>query len=92
MHTPTSLRAAGLGCLAGLALSAMVSVAHAQLKPYILVVVDTSGSMGPDMMNPVTNSCGYADMSKMAAAKCALSRIQYFPSTELYLQLVIIIL
>jgi MYXO-CTERM domain-containing protein len=55
------------------------AAAQTQVKPYFLVVFDTSGSMDSDVRTPTNsaNSCGYggADPSKMEEAKCALGKL-----------------
>ncbi|MDH5671788.1 MAG: MopE-related protein [Myxococcales bacterium] len=49
------------------------STAQAQaVKPWFLVVMDTSGSMND---TGVSNSCGFGGSTKMNAAKCALQNI-----------------
>jgi MYXO-CTERM domain-containing protein len=66
-----------------LALSAALTCASAsaqsnQVKPYFLVVFDTSGSMSDDVRSPNSaNSCNYGgnDPSKMDEAKCALAKL-----------------
>jgi len=78
---PLALVALSLTALALCASPAMMpSAAHAQnqVKPYFLVVFDTSGSMTDEPT--VTNTCGYtsggrADSRKLDAAKCALGKL-----------------
>ncbi|HEX2677832.1 MAG TPA: hypothetical protein VHM19_14365, partial [Polyangiales bacterium] len=82
-------RGALIGLLGLLTLCALASHAHAQIKPYFLVVVDTSGSMSwcapgasdcsCHAMNDCSkgfnkNRCGF-DANKLGDAKCALQRI-----------------
>jgi MYXO-CTERM domain-containing protein len=49
------------------------AAAQTQVKPYFLVVFDTSGSMAdpPDL----ANSCGFTPARKLNAAKCVLGKI-----------------
>ncbi len=76
-------------CLVVSAVCASAERAHAQIKPYFLVVVDTSGSMKwcapgeTDCSCHVGNNCGNAfntnicgfPANKIGDAKCALQRI-----------------
>ena len=68
-----ALRSVAACALAVAAAVVMARPASAQqIKPYILVVFDTSGSMSDAATD---DTCGYAGATKMTAAKCALTRI-----------------
>jgi hypothetical protein len=60
-------------CASAVASVAFPYPASAQIKPYVLLVFDTSGSM-TDAIG-TNDSCGYTGSTKMSAAKCAVSKI-----------------
>jgi len=68
-----------LACVTSAWLAAAPAFAQNQVKPYFLVVFDTSGSMGDDVRTPTNsaNSCNFGgnDPSKMDEAKCALGKL-----------------
>ena len=68
---PTSLYLLACALIAWLAAGS--AAAQTQVKPYFLVVFDTSGSMAdpPEL----SNSCGFTPTRKISAAKCVLGRI-----------------
>lgn len=68
-----------LACALVAWLAAGTAAAQNQVKPYFLVVFDTSGSMGNAVYasDPEANSCNYGgtNPSKMDEAKCALQNL-----------------
>ncbi|MBK9072699.1 MAG: hypothetical protein IPL79_17115 [Myxococcales bacterium] len=67
-----------VGCLLTLAgsLGATPAAADTEVKPYVLLIVDTSGSMGSST-NAGVASCPGSSSSKLDHAKCAIQRVAY---------------
>lgn len=67
-----------LACFFAVCLAGSSAAAQTQVKPYFLIVFDTSGSMVDDVRAPNSaNSCNFGgtDPSKMDEAKCALNQL-----------------